>query len=593
VRRKLIVSIFATIAVVALLLSSCGKTPSTTTATTTATTTTGAVMIKNAAGKMVEKPQYGGVFTHYIEKDTRITFDDGVNPYFWCCYSQFFVNEKLYNADRTKSAMGTGQNTNVLYALNDWRFFAPNLAESYSMPDDETIIFKIRQGVHFTNKDPVNGREMDANDVAYSFNRTFTLPTTWNYQAYTAEEKPLSIKATDKWTVEIKVPKGNIAAQYRLLETFSFTTRIVPHEMVEKYNDLTDWKNSCGTGPFTLENWVKGSVMTLKKNPNYWKHDPLMPDFQLPYIDEINWIVIPDASTRLAAVQTAKIEQLPKLELQDAKTLWKSNPDLQYFKFVPAQSLCYAGRIDVKPFDDVRVRRALEMAINRQEIIDTLFSGEAIMLNVPVMATPEFSNMYIPLDKLPAAVQELFKYQPDKAKQLLAEAGYPNGFTTTVDCSQTDVEWLSIVKEYWTKIGVTLNINPMEAGAVEAERSTSSHKQMVTSWLVYDDPFGMTPFIASSSANIARINDPLIQEAYEKINAAGFDRAKKEQIYKEIAPYILEQAYYFDLPRSYNYVFWWPWIKNYNGEDSTGFYDRFTFPIYIWIDQALKTKMGH
>ena len=179
------------------------------------------------------------------------------------------------------------------------------------MPDSTTWIWNIRQGVHWHDKAPMNGRAFDANDVE------------WNYHRYLgmgdfAEDGPNaavggityglkieSVTATDQWTVEIKLEKPDIDVAGKLLNNYFF---VHAPEQIEQYGDAKDWKTLVGTGPFELTEVVEGSSATWKKNPNYWGYDEKFPDNRLPYIDELSSLLIPDMSGRLAALRTGKID---------------------------------------------------------------------------------------------------------------------------------------------------------------------------------------------------------------------------------------------------------------------------------------------
>ena len=116
--------------------------------------------------------------------------------------------------------------------------------------------------------------------------------------------------------------------------------KIVPHEVVDEYGNLRDWRNSCGTGPFMLVDYIKGSSWTVERNPNYWGNDPIHPENKLPYLDSVKCLIIPDTSTMMAALRTAKIDQL-EVGWEEAGSLMKSNPELQRVKQLRGSSICY------------------------------------------------------------------------------------------------------------------------------------------------------------------------------------------------------------------------------------------------------------
>ena len=185
----------------------------------------------------------------------------------------------------------------------------------------------------------------------------------------------------------------------------------------------------------------------------------------------------------------------------------------------------------------------------------------------------------------------MFGYNPDKAKLLLSEAGYPDGFKTSIITGLEDVERLSIVKDYWAKVGVDLELQVKEAGAYTASGYGRLYTDM---YMHYGTPTLAYDFLKLQGGLIGNwggVDDPKINEAWEKTNAAYFDFAERGRIYKPLVPYILEQAYVLPLPGQWFYQFWQPWVKNYHGEVQVGYITLYDFCKYVCIDQDLKAEM--
>jgi len=406
-------------------------------------------------------------------------WDEAFQPV-WVAWGNRIACEILLQGDWAKGPSGTNEVGFTTNAILFPSFATGCLAESWEIVDSETMIFHIRKGVHFHDKAPTNGREMDAYDVEYSLLRMVNAPQSYNHLNYALGKDLKSITALDKWTVEIKsMPErmSRVWSGYVVTEGW-----VIPHEVIEKYGDMREGINSCGTGPFMVTDYVIDSSVTYVRHKNYWQKDPFHPDNQLPYADGVKSLIIVDKSTRLAALRTGKIDVMRDLLLEDREQMEKSNPGMNWAKEIP-QNWRYAFRIDTPPFTDINVRKALVMAIDRNAIMNDYYQGDAVMLNEVCTPCGELAHYYTPLEEMPAETQELFTYNPEKSKQLLKDAGYPDGFKTECICVATTtqhVDILQIIEGYWSAIGVDLTIVPMESGAHASVIRNKTYKQMTT-----------------------------------------------------------------------------------------------------------------
>ncbi|MFT4103280.1 MAG: ABC transporter substrate-binding protein, partial [Burkholderiaceae bacterium] len=278
-----------------------------------------------------------------------------------------------------------------------------------------------------------------------------------------------------------------------------------------------------------------------------------------------------------------------------AEELLKSNPQIKSSKWLNVRGTFLAMRMDTKPFDDVRVRRALNMAVNKQEIVKSYFNGNAELLGYP--QHPDYIGYFEPLDQMPDSVKELFTYNPDKAKKLLAEAGYPKGFSFKVQycsCSPNHTDLLPLVAAYLEQVGVTLELQPMEYASFLSAMTTKKH---AAGYFMDNGHTNPTTTLRKSFATGQVWNPSMYAnpEIDKKITAALAERdePERQRQIRAITREILDSAPYIWMPTHYIYTLWWPWVKNYGGELRAGG-DR-PGPIYarIWIDQALKKKMGY
>ena len=231
------------------------------------------------------EPKYGGTLNMVL---MYVLGFDEINHNPWYVPTRF-TNEELFSGNWAQGPQGTNDNawtTTELPPMDQW---AGMLATSWEMPDENTVVFLLRKGVHYAlNPDSeasrlVNGRELTADDVVFSIQRMWDSNTCYPVACYPLA-KPLSITAPDKYTVVLKCPSGQ--AGYSL-EASATLMAIIPPEVVEKYGDIQDWKNSVGSGPYMQVDFVPDNALTYVRNPNYWGKDPLHPENQLPYLDGV------------------------------------------------------------------------------------------------------------------------------------------------------------------------------------------------------------------------------------------------------------------------------------------------------------------
>ena len=500
------------------------------------------------------------------------------------------VYEHLFAADLSKSVKNGGPHPFYADAWLPSDAIRGELAESWEWKSDPLRIeIKLRQGVMFPDKPGVMpARELVAEDVVFSFTRLATSPK----KIATYFDHIDKVYAVDKHTVVFQFNAFNAEWDYRF--GWGYYSGVMPKEVADA--GAGNWKNVNGTGPFTLGEVVQGISNTYLKNPNYWGKDKVNGgEYKLPFVDKIVFRTIKDEATYITALRTAKIDMLESIRWQNVEQLKKSAPALKWSKWLNMSGTFLALRVDTKPFDDIRVRRALNMAVNKQEIVSAYYNGNAELFSYP--QHPDYKGYFEPLEAMPASVKELFEYSPQKAKKLLAEAGHPNGFSFKVQvcsCNPDHMDLLPLIAAYLEQVGVKIEIQPMEYGAFLSAMTTKTNAPGYFMNNGHTNPTTTIrkSFIKGQVWNPSQYDDP----EYEKKMTAVYlerDEAKRQVMLKEMTREILDKAPYVWLPTPHIFTAWWPWVKNYNGELRAGAVRP--GPIYarIWVDQELKKKMGY
>ena len=537
-----------------------------------------------------EKPKYGGtleVGTVYVTL-SALSFD----PADWNWKLNHDTGnylEQLFAADLSKSVRNGGKHPFYADAWLPTDAIRGELAESWEWKQNPLRVeVKLRKGVMFPEKPGVMAaRELTADDVVFSFYRLAkSAKAQKGYFDYVDK-----VEAKDKYTVDFLFKEFHAEWDYRF--GWGYYSPIYPKEMADA--GATNWKNGNGTGPFMLTDFVQGSSNTYSRNPNYWDKEKIGgEEYKLPFLDKVVYRTIKDEATFLTALRTGKLDLLEAIRWSAADDLKKTTPQLKWSRWLNMSGTFLAMRVDTKPFDDIRVRRALNYAVNKQEIVKAYYGGNAELFAYP--QHPDYVGYFEPLDSMPASVKELFVYNPDKAKKLLAEAGYPKGFSFKVQvcsCSPDHMDLLPLVAAYLEQVGVKIEIQPMEYAAFLSAMTTKTNAPGYFMNNGHTNPTRSLhkSFYTKEVWNPSQWSDP----AYDaKINAMYRepDEGKRQALIKELTREILDKAPYIWLPTPYVYTAWWPWVKGYNGELRAGAVRP--GPIYarMWIDQDIKKAMG-
>jgi peptide/nickel transport system substrate-binding protein len=543
------------------------------------------------------KPQYGGEMV--IRSTTNLANFD---PYYSDHITQIYTAwmEKLYAEDWLLDPV-----------IFDYKILPPaqylkgHLAESWEFTDPNTYIVHLRKGIHWQNIPPVNGREFTADDVVYHYHRLyglgsgFTKPAQY-HSTVTAYRSLLSVTAVDRYTVVFKWKTPNPEFIMETMITIhSPTASIEAREAVEKWGDLKDWHHAIGTGPFILKDFVSGSSATLVKNPDYWGYDERYSQNKLPYIDTLKILIIPDEEAAMAAMRAGNLDVTDRVSFRQAQAMQKTNPEILQIGY-PDSATSLDPRNDRPPFNDIRVRKALQSAIDLPTIAKSYYQGS--VLPYPCSISSNYMKGWgFPYNDWPQDLKDEYAYNPQAAKQLLADAGYPGGFKTNIVAANTaDLDLLKIVKSYFAQVGIDMEIRLMEPAALIAFTQTDQkHDQ-----LAYGGSLGsgheplrqLTRFQTGSSGNPQlKVSDPVFDAFYPgALAATGVDEIKR--IFRDANEYVARKHFAISLLQPMRYALYQPWLKGYSGQFGSISWSPQSLSFYaarFWIDQTLKKSMRH
>jgi ABC-type transport system substrate-binding protein len=285
------------------------------------------------------------------------------------------------------------------------------------------------------------------------------------------------------------------------------------------------------------------------------------------------------------------------IEWEDLGDLTRANPDLQYVEF-PGSPPALWYRVDKPdlPIYDVNVMRALNMAVDNWEILDTYYGGKADILAWPVMPYKTFkdSGAFIELEDLPESCQKLFGYHPEEAKQLMIDAGYPDGFRTEVNCYQPDIDLLSVVADSWKKVlNVDMEMKVAEYSVYNSIMTKKTYPEMHMGtmggskfWYKF---MATTP---GNKLNYCMVNDPTIEEMRVPIIDAAWDSKEQGRLMSDLYPHMVDLALALQFPAPFVYNAWQPWVRDYGGERQVGYINPyFNWARWIWYDSDMKEEM--
>jgi peptide/nickel transport system substrate-binding protein len=436
-----------------------------------------------------------------------------------------------------------------------------DLAESWSQPNETTYVFKLRRGVRWHPKPPVNGRELTADDVVYTIDRFLTTKGHANAHMLKAVDK---VEAVDKHTV-----KFTLKEPYAwFLDTLAspMVAAIVAKDSADRFGDLKKPESFIGAGPWMLDSYQPNQGLTLVRHPQYFVTG-------LPHIDRVEIAIDEDNASRIASFLAGKYDLGWEIHAGINRTDWvqirdplkQKRPGLQTAEF-PSNVMSHISfRTDQKPFSDVRVRQAISHAIDRQGIVDATAEGVGVY-NPAVPAA--IKDWTLPLDQLGEGAQ-YFKYDPAEAKRLLAAAGYPNGFPAstcfTTYGSTVLVDAMQLVLKHLKDVGIDAKLDQKEYGAYITSCFYGKFDSMTygpQTPFLEPDSFLYGQYFPGEPRNQSHITDPVLSDLLVR-QRRTFDVAKRRDVIHEIQRHLAKQQYYVSTNSGVAIAVWDGALKNY------------------------------
>jgi len=408
--------------------------------------------------------------------------------------------------------------------------FVGDVAESFELNDDGTqITFHLREGIKFSNGDPI-----DAHAVKFTYDRLFGQQgVTAFLTSMAAVTGPDSVHVIDDTTVafDIDTPNTLLLGNMAQFGHSILNPNVVEPHMTEDDPWAHEWlrNNTGGTesGPYVIESWDRGNEIVLARNPNYWG---------TVENDRVILKIIPDPSSRLAQLRAGAIDVAVDIPTKDLAAL-ERDPNVNVRTFT-TRSVGYLGmNAEIPPFDNVDVRRAISYVVPYQTILDNVLNGYGVQLTSPI---PEGT---------PYHTDDFFVYEenPERARELLAQAGYPNGFETnfTIPAGNAEAREAAVwIQASLRDVGVDVTIDEMPAAAFTERMQQRDHAFFwANQWIsINNDPFYHVFWLLQAECcNYTKYQNDRVWGLIDEFTL-NTDEAAREEAAREIQRLAVEEA---------------------------------------------------
>ncbi|KMK77827.1 glutathione ABC transporter substrate-binding protein [Alkalihalobacillus pseudalcaliphilus] len=398
----------------------------------------------------------------------------------------------------------------------------PLLAESFEQVDENTWDFTLRQGIKFHD-----GTDFNADAVKITLDRI--LDPDFASPKRVILSMISEVEVIDEFNVRIITDEPFAPLPRHLAHNAG---SIIAPSAIEAENDggTKVTENPIGTGPFKLENWNRGASIEMVKNEDYWGEGP--------YLDTLTWEVVPEQPTRVAMLERGEANVI-LVGASDVERV-EGMADISTNR-VQGTRMDYVGiNMEKEPFNIKEVRQAIAMAINKEDVVNGILAGQGVPSVGPL--APTVDGNYQGLEPLP--------FDIEGAKELLTDAGFPDGFETTIFVNEGSIERAGIaelVQTQLSQIGITVNIRPLEWGAFLEATANGEHELFVLGWTTVtgDADYGLYNLFHSSQfgdpGNRSFLANDRVDELLD-IGRTSTEQDERYEAYKEVSEILVDEV---------------------------------------------------
>lgn len=470
------------------------------------------------------------------------------------------------------------------------QFLTGVLAESWEVTSDPLgVTFKIRPGVMWTGNKNIGmePREFTAEDAAFVLNRYRNGKQSRKINNFTDE---MPFEAVDKYTMRANFTRFN--ASWAWIIGYALYSPMYPPEMIEA--GPTNWRNAVGTGPFILTNYVQGSYVSYRKNPDWWNREQEIDGttYQTPFIDELVLPIMTSPAAQLAAIRTGQVDLATAVPVVNEDTLKQVDEKLNVVKTPSGRSLDLVFNATQGANKDLKFRRAIMVGIDEQAVVDAVMPGGTI--GGQPFSRHLGTNVFTPIEELPDDIAQLYGYDPETAKQMIEETGNA-GADFNVYYSNADdrsAQASALLADQLSRVGLNPVLTPLEPAVLSKYQTGDTSWDGVLVWFGGNSKTARGADVFRSFPYSSLHEDAGHNERMNHIMAIT-DGTERDAGLKKEGAYMIGQVGEIAIGETPVLTVWWPWVKNYYGEVEAGFNTYNPMFSTLWIDQGLKSDMGY